>query len=444
MELQFRCKDIVGRAITRLQNSAIFKGFAITTIGSGLSKAIMIAATFWCTHTLTREEFGEYSFINNTLVMVLTICASNFSRLCTKFASEVKESDISVQRLFILFLFSLLACLISGLLLLLLPDNILISVFGTTQMLKFLRFSALLLPLFMLNPLIEGVLRGLMKFKLISYVQVAAAGFYFLSLVIGIKLAGLDGALVALLIYYATFSVSFLICFGRVSPLFFSFDRISGFIHQWRVLPTMIVPVFVASFIEAPMFWIMQVMLTKYSSVAAVGGMTVMKQVRNFALLIPNYFFNTYVAFAGKLNAEKNFKLYFSQFDRFIRYFLLIGIALFIVFSILNRPILWLYHPDYVTEWKSLIISSACIPFSLVLSLVRNDLIIQEHQRVLLLISIIWNLIWIILFVALVKLGLPSLESYFYGELCAIVFQFIVCLLVYLKDKRTLLYHNDL
>ena len=432
-------KDWIQKQVVRLQNSAIFKGFAITTIGSGLSKAIMIAATFWCTHSLSQEEFGEYSFINNTLVMVLTICASNFSRLCTKFAAEAKESEDSIKRLFILFLFSLTACLLSGLLILLLPDIILESVLGTTQMLKFLRFSALLLPLFMLNPLIEGVLRGLMKFKIISLVQIAAATIYFSSLIIGIKLSGLDGALVALLVYYTTFSVSFLICLIRSTPSILSFERFSGFKNQWRVLPTMIIPIFVASFIEAPMFWIMQVMLTKYSSVAAVGGMTIMKQVRNLALLIPNYFFFFFLSFAGKYNAEKNYKLYFSQFDRFIKYFLVIGILLFVLLSILNKPILWLYHPDYMTEWKSLIISSACIPFSLVLSLVRNDLIIQEHQRALLIISILWNFIWIALFVSLARLGIPSLESYFYSELCAIVLQLIICLGIYNRDKNTLL-----
>ena len=90
--------------IKRLKASDIFRGFVLTTIGSGLSKAIMILATFYCTHTLTQAEFGEFSFINNTLVMLLAICASNFSRLCTKFATEAKTSVESVQRLYILFL----------------------------------------------------------------------------------------------------------------------------------------------------------------------------------------------------------------------------------------------------------------------------------------------------------------------------------------------------
>ena len=429
----------ISSLIKRLKESAIFKGFVFTTIGSGLSKAIMIIATFYCTHTLTQAEFGEFSFINNTLVMLLTICASNFSRLCTKFATEAKTSVESVQRLYILFLFSLVACVLASIMVVLLPDSTLEYVFGDSGMLSFLRFAALLLPLFMLQPLIEGVLRGLMKFKLISIVQVTASLFYMYTLIGGIKLAGLNGAVWALLVYHSVFAVLCLFCLLKIAPVSSYSSQIRGFGKEWRVIPKMVLPVFLASFVEAPLFWILQLLLSKYSTIAAVGGMTVMKQVRNFALLIPTYFFNTYIAFAGKMNAEKNYSAYFSQFDRLIKYFFGLGIVFFVAFSVLSKPILWLYHPEYVSQWFCLIISNLCIPVALVINLVKTDLILQEHQRALLIISVCWNFVWIIVFMVLAHLGVEPLRAFFYGELFALIAQFIGCYVMYIKDKRILL-----
>ncbi|MBO4843962.1 MAG: oligosaccharide flippase family protein [Bacteroidales bacterium] len=439
MGLLEKLSVFVVKGIDRLKQSDLFKGFAVTTIGSGLSKAIMIAATFYCTHKLTQAEFGEFSFINNTLIMILTICASNFSRLCTKFATEAHDSKASLQRLFILFLFSLTACLLAGLLILLVPDSILERVFGSSSMLSFLRFAALLLPLFMLNPLIEGVLRGLMRFKLISTIQVFAALFYLIVIILGISLGGVNGALYALLIYYSAFAITFFVCLIKIAPPSSFAQKLKGFIEERGVITKMVLPVFIASFVEAPMFWILQVLLTKYDTVASVGGMTVMKQVRNFALLIPNYFFNTYIAFAGKKNAEKDYLGYFNQFDKLIRYFLLLGLFFFVVFSIFSKPILWLYRPEYVASWKSLCISNACIPIALLLSLVRTDLILQEHQRALLIISIIWNLAWIAVFLLLVNQSVIPLEAFFYGELVAVSVQLLSCYLIYHRDKTTLL-----
>ncbi len=438
MGLYSKLKDRSIALYQRLKASALFRGFTVTTIGSGLSKVIMIAATFYCTHTLTQAEFGEFSFINNTLVMILTICASNYSRLCTKFASEAHNSRASLQELFILFLFSLATCVLVGILVLSLPDSTLSFVLGESNMMAFLRFAVLLLPLFMLHPLIEGVLRGLMKFNLISTVQVLVAIFYLIALIVGIRLGGVNGAVYALLVYYSVFAISYLICLLKIAPLSTYASQLQGFGEQWRVIPKMVLPVFIASFIEAPMFWILQVLLTKYSTVAAVGGMTVMKQVRNFALLIPNYFFNTYIAFAGKLNAEKKYDAYFSQFDKLIKSFFLLGIGFFLLFSVFSKPILWLYHPEYVSQWKCLIISNMCIPLALVISLLKTDLILQEHQRELLVISLSWNLLWLVSFVFLARLNFAPLIAYFIGELIALLTQWAGCKYYYQKDKTLL------
>lgn len=404
-----------------------------------MSKLILVAATFYCTNVLTKTEFGEFSFIRNTLTMILTICANNFSSLCTKYATEAKTSDISVQRLFILFVFSFALTFVAGILLECLPETYLNKFFGGIGNVDYFRFAGLLLPVFMLQPLLEGVLRGLMKFKLIGYIQVATSVLYVVSLVIGIHYGRAAGAVYGLYAYLGVYSLAVLVFLLKdYKPKRF-INRIKGAWKQYPTLYKMILPVFVLSFIEAPIFWYLQVLLTKESSVEAVASMTVMKQLRNFAVLIPTYFFNTFLAFAGKMNADKMYKEYFNKFDRLFVVFGFIGIVLALIISSLSKPLLGLYNATYTDDWVSLCISNLCIPLSLLISLLKTELLLQEHQRFLMVASLIWNIIWIGVFCVLIQAGTDALIAFFISEVIGLAFNCVLSFACYIYDKRKLL-----
>lgn len=425
--------------IGRIKNSKLFRSFFITSFGSGISKVVMIVGTFYCTNSLTKMEFGEYSFIRNTLTMLLTICASNFSGLCTKFASEASTSVASLKRLLILFLFSLSVCTIAGGLLLTLPDNAISSILGTNESIEYFRFAGLLLPLFMVQPLIEGTLRGRMHFKLISWLQVISSILFVVLLILGINYDGVSGAIWGLYIYYAIYSILSLIFIFRADKPLQHIQSLDKFWLEYRSIFKMVLPVFILSFVEAPIFWYLQVLLTKYASVEAVGTMTVVKQIRNLALLVPNYFFMTYIAFAGRLNAEKQYAQYFSQFDRLIKLFGLGGVGIVVILSILAKPLLALFGSVYISDWPILIIGCLGVPISLMMSLIKQSLILQEHQVQLMYISIFWNVVWVILFYLMVMLKLDVVSAFFISEILAWGINIILSFILYYKDKKKLL-----
>ena len=67
--------------LDRFVNSRLLRGFIVTLLGSGSSKIILVLTTFYATNNLSLLEFGEFSFIRNTLNTILCICALNFSDL---------------------------------------------------------------------------------------------------------------------------------------------------------------------------------------------------------------------------------------------------------------------------------------------------------------------------------------------------------------------------
>ena len=420
----------------RINNSKLIKGFVATILGSGASKVILVLATFLCSNLLGKMEFGELSFVRNTLNMILCICALNFSALCTKFTTEAKTSLVSLHRLFLLFVFSLLVCLVIGVFIIVAPEEFLLTLLSTETVVGFFKIVGALLPLFMLQPLVEGVLRGLKKFKLIGILQTVSSVFYLVVVFIGIELGGLNGALIGVITYYALYSVVSILVLQYKHHLTSHFTKLKGVWNEKNAIYQMILPLFLMSFIDAPVMWAAQVILSKSGSMESVGSMTAMMQIRNLAMLIPSYFSNTYIAFAGELNSQKRYTDYYRQYHKIVRIYLLIGLGLFVLFSIFSQPILFLYGRDFVGDWPAMILSNIGIPLTMLIGLFRIDLLLKDHQRHLLYISIAWNAIWLISLYGLNDIGINPLYSFFISQNIGAVVCILGLFMVYNADKK--------
>lgn len=424
----------------RARKSPIFNGFLITTIGSGLSKVILVASIFYCTNMLTKAEFGGFSFIRNTLNMILVICALNYVGLCVKFTAEAKYQERASKRLLLLFVFSLALCFIAGLFLLILPDSMMLSILGDASLIDYFRVLGLMLPAFMLQPLLEGVFRGLKEFKMIGYLQVGSSIAFFIFIVLGIQLAGYDGAVYGMVLYYLLYAIVSLIYASRFTNVIaFVKYNIQGIRKELPVLWNMILPVFLLSFVEAPINWWAQVILTKHDSLTAIASMTAILQIRNLTILIPNYFFSSFGAFASTYNAQGNYKEYFGKFERLSLVFLLISIGIFVLFTLLDTFILGLYGNGYKADTTPFLIANLSIPLMIVGGFIRGNLTIMEHQKIMLVLSITCSLSFIFVLYIGIKLGWPSVNAYFWGQFAHFAIATLISFYIFRLDKHRLL-----
>ena len=433
---------LVSAAFERIRNSNLIRSFIATMMGSGLSKVILVAATFVCSNMMTKAEFGELSFVRNTLNTVLCICALNFAGLCTKFTTEARYSKAAMHRLAWLFLISFGLCVVAGAGLVLLPESVLLRVLQSEMVVRYFRIIGIFLPFFMLQPLIEGVLRGLKRFKLIGILQVISSFFFLAAIYAGIRINGLNGAMIGMMAYYMVYAIICAAAILAIRPMAGIRYRPAGIASEISVIPKMVLPVFMLSFIDAPIMWIAQLLLSRYGSMESVGSMTAVMQIRNLAILIPSYFSSTFVAFAGDMNARRDYATYFGLFDRLQRIFLLIGTAMFILFSLTSPWILALYGKDYVSDWPLIVIASIGIPIHLLTSLTKIDLILQEHQQKLLYIAAAWNLLWIVALYALLIAGIVPVYSFFISQLLGFFLQAVFIMVIYKKDRKRLLHET--
>lgn len=93
---------------------------------------------------------------------------------------------------------------------------------------------------------------------------------------------------------------------------------------------------------------------------------------------------------------------------------------------------------EYVSDWLSLCISNVCIPLAMINTLVKQELLLQEHQRYMMVVSILTALSWIGAYNVLYTFGMEPLVGFFVGETISLVISFALLYMCYTKDKRAL------
>ena len=417
-----------------MKKSEVFSALLVTVLGSGLSKLILVGVTFYCTNMLSKEGFGELSFVRNTLQMILCLCVANFINLCTKYVAELFTQQRSGSKLLLLFFFSLSICVLFSILMNVLSDSQILSFVHSVNLIYFFRVIGLLLPLFMLQPLIEGVFRGLKEFKTIGVLQVLTSLFFVLCVILGIKISSTKGAIIGVLLYYAFYSIVSLLVLSRKINIFSSIRKYyNGIYKEFSTLYKVILPVFLLSFIDAPINWWAQVYMSRIEGMESIASMTVILQIRNMVLLLPTYYFSTLTTFVARQNAEGNQIAYYSKFNKSIRLLLLFSISGVLLLQIFDHFILNLFGTEYTNEIWGYFISNLAIPFLVIANLLKVDLVVREFQRFLLLSSLISSAMFIFTLYFFVYIGYSTVDSYFIGQFVQVIIILIMCASIYVQ-----------
>lgn len=424
--------------IEKLSHSPLAKGFGVTLVGSGVSKALLMLSTFIFTHLLSKDDFGSFSFIRNTLNVILCICALNYVGLVTKYTAELEFKAESKVRITLVFLFSLVVCAVIGTILVFLPDETMRNMVGEPSLMVYFRVVGLLLPLFMLQPLVEGALIGLKQFKLIGILQIVTACLFIAFVVIGILIAGVGGAIIGLLLYYLIYGVISIYIIAKKTELFalLQTTKWSAIKSEFVVLWTMILPVFILSFVEAPINWWSQVLMAKYDTIGSIGSMSAILQIRNLLMIIPSYFFSTFTTFQASLNAQGNQARYFSNLKKAFCVCLIIGILGSIILSLLGDYLLGLYGNAYRSEINAFYVAMSAFPMLITVSLMKSNMLIKEHQQFMLIMSVVASVFQLVTMYVLLPNGINPVSSYFWGQFVYCLTSFIMCIYCCLIDKR--------
>ena len=428
--------------IDRFKKSDLLKGFASTTIWSGLSKLIMVLTTLYCTNVLTKDDFGSYSFIKNTLNLVVWVCATNFTSLCVKFAAEASVSRLALKRLYLLFIFTFGASLCCSIPILIIPSTMMEDYLESSMIVHYIKITGILLPLFLIGPLFNAMLKGYKKFNLSGIYDTISSSLGLLFIIVGIRLGGVIGAIIGLLLYYSFFSIAGLFIVLITNKR----DHILGYVDNiWserNIIYTMILPVFIMSFIDAPLNWFAQSIVAKYDSYSSVGSLTVISQIRTFIILLPTYFFQAFMPFVAVLNSKREYDEYFYKFDRMSKILIMAGIVLFIIVAVFGKFLLSIFNEIYIEDIDAYYVGMVFLPIHLFVILYKVHMVIWEHQRLMLAMTLISSIWYLISLFVLINFGLNSVIAFFGAQLVQEIVILLFAFYSYRKDSYLIKYRK--
>ena len=421
--------------IDRFKKSDLLKGFASTTIWSGLSKLIMVLTTLYCTNVLTKDNFGLFSFIKNTLNLVVWVCATNFTSLCVKYAAEASVSKSALKRLYILFLFTFCVSLCCSIPILVIPGSMMEDYLESSMIVHYIKITGVLLPLFLIGPLFIAMLKGYKMFNLSGIYDTISSALGLIFIIVGIKLSGVDGAIIGLLLYYTFFSIAGLVIIIITNKRNHILGVVNNIWSERSIIITMILPVFLMSFIDAPLNWFAQSIVAKYDSYSSVGSLTVISQIRTFIILLPTYFFQAFMPFVAVSNRRKEYKEYFSKFERMGRVLALAGIVLFAIVAVFGKFLLSIFNEAYVEGIDAYYVGMFFLPIHLFVILYKVHMVIWEHQRMMLTMTIASSIFYLASLFILLNFKLSSVIAFFGAQLMQEIVILIFAYYSYRKDS---------
>lgn len=418
----------------RISESDLIKGFLSSSLWGGLSKLIAVLITMYCSNKLNPDGFGEFSFIRNTLDMIIVICATHFSTLAVKFAAESIKNDDSLKKLFLLFEFTLFVSVLTCIIILVIPIGKLEAFTGSNRVAHFMRIVGLCLPVFIIQPIISAILRGYKKFNLVGIYETANFIFFFGLVAAGIHFFDTEGAIWALIIYLLVYSISGVIILGILNKKTGYIKKVSKIHEQKQSLYKMILPIFLMSFVEAPLLWLAQAEIGRKESYAIVGSLSVILTIRYMIQILPTYFYQSFVPHATVLNSDGLYKAYFKKYKQLSKMLLGVLVVLIPALIIFGRFFLKLFDEAYVDSYSSYVISILIMPFLLYSTLFKINMMIREHQVGMFYMTIISSACFLLFFYLFSYLNMNLLNAFFYAQAIQFGYQLLHSLKVYYDD----------
>jgi len=422
--------------INRIKSSEIIKGFASNTFWSLVSKGLSVLVTLFCTNTLSQGAFGEFGYLKNTLDLILVICAGNFASIGIKFAAESMTSKKSLKRLVLLIVFTLTISIIICLVTVLMPWQLMQGFFESEIVVHYIRIIALLLPLFIIQPLITSILKGYKEFNLVGIYEASSGLFFLIIVIIGVSIAGGLGAIWGLLIYHSISSIAGII-------ILFVYNRRHGYLgeideikSESRCLYHMIFPVFVMSFVDVPLQWFAQTEIARHGTYALVGSMTVIAQIRYIVQMLPTFFYSSFTPFVSILYTENKNIEYFEKFSKLSRLLFYLSAALIPVLIMTGKLLLSVFNRVYVSNYDAYIIAIIALPLHLYCAFYKLNMMIREHQTSIMIMTLISGALFVFFLYIFFYYGFNILISFFLAQIVQYMFQVLFGHTVYLKDKK--------
>lgn len=281
--------------------------------GTAMAKAIVMLAGILCARILGKEIYGQYGLVKNTINTFMVLGGSGLGYTATKYISEFKQN--SKERVPSIYYvtngFAGIMAVVVLLLLYCLSDMLAINVLHTPSLGFSLRIASVILIFVVINVAQEGVLVGFEDFKGKAIATFAGSICQAIALLTCAYQWGLNGAIMGYGIGYCIIALLNKYFIDR------NFSRIGEkqslkLIRKedFKLLIKFTLPAALSSMLIAPVFFLLRLMIKRYTDFSAMADYDVGEQWKLLILFVPTSICAIVLPILSSINKDQKKKFW--------------------------------------------------------------------------------------------------------------------------------------
>lgn len=275
-------------------NSPIVKklinGMAWNVIGIVLSKAFIMIASIITARILGADKNGEFSIINNTIIMFSTFAGLGLGTTATRFVAEykIKNKEKCGRIIGVTYLFGFVSGCLMAIVLLISAPWLATEQLNASHLESGLRLASVLLVANTINTIQISVLSGFEDFKSIGKLSIIQGVISFPILILSTQLYEVNGLILGNIIISLIMVILYAIKNNNIKKNFEVFIDIRVTSKELHILWKFSLPSMLSNVMVGPIIWIGNTFITSTANgYFELGIFNAANQWRNLLIFIP-------------------------------------------------------------------------------------------------------------------------------------------------------------
>jgi O-antigen/teichoic acid export membrane protein len=289
------CPNFLHPLMNRVETSEIgyrlARGTFWSVFGAVISKGLGLASSIIVARALGRDGFGEIGIIYSTVAMFELFASFGLGVTATKYVAQYRQSNpLTAGRIISLaWIVNAITGVACAILLAVFSPWLAEHVLAAPHLSSLLRITAISLFFTALNSSQNGTLAGFEAFKTLSVCNLIAGLLNFPIMVVGVLLAGLHGAVWAIVV---SCSLNWFICHLAVRHEARRFKvplAVTGCLQEMHLIWKFSLPAVLSGMMVTPVHWVCNTMLVNQpNGYTEMGILNAANQWRSLIIMLPN------------------------------------------------------------------------------------------------------------------------------------------------------------
>ncbi|MDN7241712.1 oligosaccharide flippase family protein [Planococcus sp. N028] len=243
----------------------VLKSFSWTLLGTIIARGLSLIALILVARILGVEEFGKYSILQNTIIMIGTFSGLGIGMTATKFIAEFRQNDSEKASRIIALCESLnvLTGLFFAIGTFFLSPFLSVQILADPSLEPLLKLCCIYLFLITVDSAQNGTIAGIEAFKPRAITQIITSILFIFFVVIGTLLWGIIGTVIALIFQGLSSCILNLFIIKVWSKKIGLEIKFDGMLKEIKGLLKFSLPVFASSLFIIPIEWFLSAILVK-------------------------------------------------------------------------------------------------------------------------------------------------------------------------------------